>query len=443
MRTRYLTALEHQPIPVGNGEAAESLTLAEAENLALLGELRPGFCERGFRSIRLAQYCGIVSIGDRVLEILPKVDDGASPEECRGALLSMLRQADNFSPFRHLAAGQNLKSAPLLEVFIAAFFEAISEIVRGGLLRQYIETEDDLQVVRGRIDSRRQFTVQSNRPDRISCSFDDLTADNIWNRLIKVALRVVRPWIASGELSRRWFEYMVILEEVRDERVDVRSLDRLVFDRHAVRYRTAIDWVRWILALLSPALRAGQNAAPGLLFDTNQLFESVVASVLRRRVQRVPGLRVTSQETDRYLADVENSGGRHAFGLRPDLVLRRAGSVVAIGDTKWKRLEVTAKGDLVPNAEDLYQMHAYAAAFGCQDLALIYPWHSGLNGSRETTFVLPRSGNLQPRVSILCVDLESDLFLAKRGARASAFGELLAGARDRQSSSMNELQVAV
>ena len=148
---RYLTAFEHQPIPVGDTGAEVALTPAEAEYLSFLNELRPGFCERGYRSVRLAQYCGVVSLGSRVLEILPKIDELAPPEECRGVLLRLLRTAEQFPVFRHLSVGHHLRQAPLLEVFIATFFDAVAEIVRGGLLRQYREREQDLQVVRGRI----------------------------------------------------------------------------------------------------------------------------------------------------------------------------------------------------------------------------------------------------------------------------------------------------
>jgi 5-methylcytosine-specific restriction enzyme subunit McrC len=425
MRSRYLTAFEHEPIPVSDEGTESGLTSAEAEYLAFLGQLRPGFCERGHGSVRLAQYCGVVSLGDRVLEILPKIDESRPAEECRGVLLRLLRESEQFPLFRHLSVGQHLRRAPLLEVFIAAFFDAITAIVRGGLLRQYREREEDLQVVRGCIVASRQFAVHSNRSDRVACRFDELTADNTWNRLIKAGLRAVRPWIASVELNRRWVELMVVFDEVDDARADACALDRLVFDRHAVRYRTAIDWVRWILALLSPALRAGRHGAPGLLFDMNSLFQSAVASVLRRRAEAGFGVRVQSQVAGRHLALVRGSGGRRAFGLRPDLLVRSGTGFVAVGDTKWKRLGVSQSGYLMPTEADIYQLLAYGAAFECEHLALIYPWHSGLAGSEETTFELPPVGTLQPVASVMCVDLHNDSFRLVRGQGMSEFSTLL------------------
>jgi 5-methylcytosine-specific restriction enzyme subunit McrC len=419
MTMSSFTALEHQAIPVG--DAGDGLTTAEADYLSFLSESRPGFCERGHRSVRLAQYCGVVSLGGRILEVLPKVDDGSGQDQCRGILLRLLRQADDFPLFRHLTVGQNLRSAPLLDVFVAAFFEAVTEIVRGGLLRKYHQYDDDLRFVRGRIVSTRQFVHLANRVDMIACRFDELTADNVWNRLIKTALRVVRPWMGSAELHRRWVELIAVFEEVRDVEADPASMGRLVFDRHALRYRTAIDWVGWILATLSPALRAGENTSPGLLFDMNKLFESAVASVLRRRAGW-QGVEISSQEAGRHFARISDEYPRRMFGLRPDLVLRRGGQVMAIGDTKWKRLTVGRGDYLVPNEADLYQMYAYAATFECEQLSLIYPWHDGLGPARDTAFELPAIGALRPVVSVLCLDVHADALRLRRGSGASGFG---------------------
>jgi 5-methylcytosine-specific restriction enzyme subunit McrC len=201
-------------------------------------------------------------------------------------------------------------------------------------------------------------------------------------------------------------------------------LSRLVFDRHAFRYRTAIDWVRWILATLSPSLRGGRSAAPGLLFDMNLLFQSAVASLLRRRTD-TSGVEVSSQDSGTHLARVAGADQRRVFRLRPDLVVRRQGALSAIGDTKWKRLEVGPGGHLIPAEADVYQMHAYASAFRCESLALIYPWHEGLRAARETAFELPAIGAIRPVLSVLCLDVQSDALVLRRGAGAGEFAALL------------------
>lgn len=414
---RFLTALEHEAIAVTADGAGCSLTPAEAERLAQIGEQRPGFCEVGPRQVKLAQFCGVVGLGERVLEVLPKTHDGASaPEDCRGVLLRLLRLTERFAQFRHQPVGQHLRRSPLLEAFIAAFFDAVSLIMRAGLLKQYLEHEDDLTVLRGRIDLTRQLGMHANRRDRVACAFDELSVDNVWNRVLKQAIRCTRAWLRSVELNRQWIELMGVLHDVDDTRLAGPDVEQLVFNRHAERYRGAIDWARWILALLSPALRAGRSEAPALLFDMNKLFESAVATVARRQLFAAAGLTVQAQDSSRALATVVSQERvEPGFQLRPDLVFRRGGDVVAIADAKWKLIGWDGKRRLMPSEADMYQMHAYASAFRCRELALVYPWRSELARAGGVEFRLPVVDGRAAVVTVLCLDVHDDALPVRLG----------------------------
>jgi 5-methylcytosine-specific restriction enzyme subunit McrC len=295
-------------------------------------------------------------------------------------------------------------------VFIGAFFDAVFGVVRGGLLRYYEEQEEDLTVVRGRIISSRQFSANANRPDVVSCRFDELTYDNVWNRVLKAAIRLVRPWITSVDLHRRWAELMLVFDDIQAIDVGTIRFERLTFDRRAMRYRTAIYWARWIISVLSPSVRAGERRAPGLLFDMNALFQAAVASVLRKRISYDDSLTLHTQEGSVWLAGIAGAEQDRAFRLRPDLVLRRNGEVIAIADTKWKIVEVGDTGYLMPLEGDIYQVHAYAQAYGADRLALIYPSNEAVRAAKATSFQLPGSAVLRPLVEIVTVDVTADRF---------------------------------
>lgn len=419
-----LAVFERQDVPVADGRP-DALAHSEAEGLEALTERVPRFCERRFRSVRMGSFCGLVPLGSRVLEVLPKIDDHGPAEECRGILLNLLQRGRDLKVFRQLTTSHQLRHGPLLDVFIAAFFDEVRAIVRGGLLREYQLHQDDLRVVRGRVQLNRQFSALADRKDLVSCRFDELTADNSWNRFIKAGLRVVPGWIGNVELSRLWVELLIAFEEVTDVRPGPDAYSQLRWDRRAARCRPAVDWAHRILSLLSPAVRAGQSEAPGLLFDLDKLWESAVAGELGRQLEG-EGVQVDAQFGGRYLA-VLAGGHPGVVGLRPDLLLKRRGRVIAVGDTKWKRLEPDRNGYLIPNREDVYQMHAYAAAYQCDRLALIYPWHESLAGTRESVLELPSMGALRPRLHVMCIDVRDGRFDAVRGAAAFAVPAVTGG----------------
>jgi 5-methylcytosine-specific restriction enzyme subunit McrC len=298
---------------------------------------------------------------------------------------------------------------PLLEVFIATFFDSVTTLARGGLLRQYQPRHEDLAVVRGRIDLSRQFGANANRPDRLTCHYDDLTADNPWNRVLKKALSCTRAWIRRADLHRRWAELMGVLDDVDDSGLALGELDRLPFTRQAERYRDAVDWARWIIAFLAPSLRAGVDEAPALLFDMNKLFESAVAAEFRQRVRWTPEISVDVQDNSHFLGTlVDGERVEPAFRLKPDLILRHGAEVLRIADTKWKRVRLGGRRHLVPDEEDVYQMLAYAAAFGCHDLQLIYPWHPGLASASPAEIRLAPLHGRAPILRVSCVDVYDD-----------------------------------
>lgn len=408
----HVTAYEHDRVPV-RAEGGLAFTPAEADHLSHLNETRPGFCERGFHQLKLANYCGVIAIGRRSLEVLPKIARTGGADVHRGTLVRLLRQVDTFDMFRHAAADHAVLQVPLLEVFIAAFVAEVARLARSGLMRRYREEEADLRVLRGAVVARRQYGPLANRIDLLACRYDEFVEDNLWNRLLRYGLALSRRWISSFDLQLRWREVFSAFEGVQAVTPTDGQLSRLIFDRQAARYRGAVEWVRWIHASLAPELRAGDKRAPGLLFDMNALSQHAIGRWLQR--SRTDGrITVAEQDTGRSLATLAD-GVKSAFPVRPDLVMRRNGRVEVIADVKWKLLKVGRGGYLTPDESDVYQMHAYAAAYQCQRLALIYPWHSGLVGSQHTAYRLPLLGGVRAQLSIVCVRATDDGFRVESG----------------------------
>ena len=217
---------------------------------------------------------------------------------------------------------------------------------------------------------------------------------------------------------------MGVLDEVDDARLVGEDVSRLIFDRRAERYREAIDWARWILALLAPALRGGRNEAPALLFDINKLFESSVAAVARRAAPR-HGMDVQTQDRGQSLALVVSGDSiEPAFVLRPDLVILRDNRVVVIADTKWKRIDLDRRGRPCPAEADMYQLHAYASAYRCHELALIYP-AQGSVVVEEASFRLPAVDGRAPMVHVLAIDVGHDALPLRVGTRPLELVQLL------------------
>jgi 5-methylcytosine-specific restriction enzyme subunit McrC len=406
-----LRVFEHEPVPVSVGGVSSTgkLTESEAELLLRINDARPGFCQRGFLEVRFSQYCGIVRLPNRILEVLPKIANGSPAGELRDdearrsrqVLLGMLRAVPGFPIFQVGTAEQSDARMPLLEIFISHFLKEVLAEVKRGLLTRYMAEEENLHVLRGRIQTPEHARFNHHRPDRFYCAFDELTADNGYNRAIRFTLAMVRSWIVSESLQQLWLELWAIFAEIGNEAYTASKVAQLPRHRLVRRYEGILQWCEWILNLQTPSLLQGRNQAPALLFDMNRLFESYVA-VCKRRDYPPPIFSVKVQGPQLQLARSQDSSLRDSFPLRPDVTVMDNASKkpVVIYDAKWKIVE---KG---VSERDVYQMLAYAVAFRCMDIRLVYPWIEGAyqpaeDGTLEVfKILLPAVGQHEVSVSV-------------------------------------------
>lgn len=301
--TGVVTALEHDSLLVGEAND-QGISVDELQQLMRIADWCPGFCQVGHRRVRLTSYAGLARLGGRILEILPKVSDGdASAEACRGILLRLLRLARRIKIRSQGGTDHAQRRSPLLEVFIKHYFDEVTTLQRGGLIRRYQRRQDDLGLIRGRLLLQRQIARHGVRPDRLTCAFDELTPDNDWNRVLKAAMYACRPWLHSLALQQRWSGLWAGFDGVSLPEQPAEALGSLSPDRQSSRYSDAVRWARWIIEHLSPNLRAGVHTAPSMLFDMNQLFEQAVAQQLERQLRgSESGWQIRDQVRDHHLA---------------------------------------------------------------------------------------------------------------------------------------------
>lgn len=415
-----LLAFEHEIIAVSAIPGPHSLGLEECERLAAIGELYPGFCQRGHQKVRLAQYCGVVSLGGRVLEVAPKLGKGKRGELAGRSLLLRMLQTVYELPRLAGSAGQTLEQAPLIDAVASIFFDELLRLVKAGLHRAYASECDNLQTIKGRLLIGEHVARNSGRMDRALCEFDELTADVGPNRVLVLALKMVRPWLSQTESQRRWTELMAAFEGIGP--ASLHEVKGIRLNRQTSRYRDALRFAQWIIDMLSPALRGGSEEAPAMLFDMNVLFESYVASCLTS--QAPPGIEVLPQHNAMHLA---RTSGKSAYRLKPDIVVTRGREVVLVADTKWKLLEEDRFGRIRPTPADMYQMNAYASAYRCHEMALIYPSFSELKTQllqHPTSYVLP-AGAGTVSLHITAVDLMADRLRVGGGSVGATLDKLL------------------
>lgn len=424
----HLSCHEWGRVRVGEG----GFTRAQADALLAAARAHPCGGREGteilsdhHRHLTARQVVGVLAAPGASLEILPKVDP-ASPDEVaatvRSRLVHMLDVALGLDLSAGGAASLARQEESLLDVLIRLFANRLLGEVRRGLPRRYQVREDDLATLRGSLDVVRQFTVHAVRPDRLACRFDSLEADTPLMRVMKACVLLLSRHARHFETQRRLGELRAVLADVSDVPRSRLPWSEVRIDRTSARWRSLFVLARLFLRGDWQATHHGATAPQGisLLFPMNVLFESYVAARLRRAVAGT-GLEVVTQGGRAWcLGDwTEGEDTRaNVFQTLPDILLKRQGRVVAVIDTKWKKLGDPLERKHGVSQNDVYQMMAYARLYRCERLMLLYPAAPGQGSGVRKHFGLAAG---RERLGVAALDL------ADPSGVATALAEMVAG----------------
>ena len=394
-----LPVFEHDAIPVVQSREAKQKELEQkhADALEKLEKKLPSKSWAwGNGKIKFANFCGVISLGNLSIEILPKIyGSEADVGSNRNILVRMLSKARRLKLHEAGRAGISLQKRNLLDVFILHFCEQLHAQLTQGMIRKYVKREKNLNVLRGRLLTERQFKFNLAHRERLFCRYDELSEDNAYNRILKFVLGILLKAASGNRAFQQVSELLMRFDPVSDSPADSSSLDSLNFDRLTERYEPIFDQCGYFLKGFYPDVLTGNNPCLSVLFDMNKLFEEYVGSELRKEAQK-RNLMLKEQGPSEYLARRQDSE-EHIFRMKPDFsFLDRDNQVVGIADAKWKILDEKEKNLGISQA-DMYQMKSYASRYGAKRLALIYPMQKKLTktvrltleGSEATLVVLP------------------------------------------------------
>ena len=361
------TVREWEDLPIGeNGVspgAAKRLHAFAKRETRRLRVPQPVLSLTARPALRAGQVVGVLSVPGASVEILPKIDgeDGA----VRRSLTRMLAIALGISVADRDTSSMAIQREDLLEVLVRLFAERLLASVRRGLPHRYRRLEEDLAVLRGKLDIRRQLLRHTTRADRLACAYDELSVDTPLNRVLRAAVQRLAAATRTAENRRRLGELAARLDFVGESTDPLREPVRL--DRTNVEFHRLHALARLFLAEDWQGTTAGGEEGFALLFAMNDLFEAFVGRCMQAALAPRS---VRLQRHDRHALE---EGPRSIFGLKPDIVVD--GDIVV--DTKWKRLD-PGKPNLGVAQSDVYQMLAYARAYSARHLVLLYPWHEDL-----------------------------------------------------------------
>jgi 5-methylcytosine-specific restriction enzyme subunit McrC len=305
----------------------------------------------------------------------------------------------------------------LLEFIANAFAELVEGRITNGLYRWYVEQEHNLPVIRGRIDFAEDIRRNHVLRHRSYCRFTEFTWDIPENQIIRQISHVLTGWPFSPTTSARFRQIDTDLTEIERTQYTETTIDHFQYHRLNQDYEKIHQLCRLFLSGASLSEQTGTHQFPAFLFDMNVVFEEFVLQVLRQKAAEGISIEYQSRVClDRHAAIV----------MKPDILIRQKGMLLAAADCKYKALEENEFKN-----HDFYQMLAYCTATGVGKGMLFYPLHvSKIQREIEVS-------NSDVKIKQISVDLSQDLASMIRASEEFAVEVLELATSARCSTSFN------
>jgi hypothetical protein len=436
-----------QPQEIGDLQRHIERRLHQATALKLL-QIRPELPEQGGWNpcIRVGPggKCGFTSTTEdnAFVEVRPKV------EQADYLGLMLLSEGLEGLVWSQDAWLGGTGPQSLLELLASALVHEVKTLLRSTGPRRRHERENETLVarIRGQVRMGRYLNqVASGRPLHVPCTFERHQVDNLPNRTLRWALRVLRVALErtagiAGSNERR----MQVIRDLRQHEAifadfgvplvpvraaALRGLVRLPSGFDA--YRSALRVAGLVIRNLAFEISGGTLRSISLAIDLASVFEGAFALLVKRRFHSAS---VSQKSWQLELAPFGTPGsGFEANGrLVPDVVLEGEKTTLVL-DTKWKSvIDRASQGstskarledgvmqatpqewtsNIALNYGDLHQMWSYLHVASVHRPhhrvagALVYPVAS------ENREVTPRPIEIRPRMSQSCHSGERRLFL--------------------------------
>lgn len=221
------------------------------------------------------------------------------------------------------------------DLFAAILAKGVSQQLKQGLHREYITKNEDLSVMRGKLDIHGTIKNQIQRKKILSCEYDELSANNIFNQILKTTITIlIRD---SGVKKSHKVDLKKIILFFNDVDVIESSKIRwssLMYQRNNKNYEMLLNVCYFVLdGMLQTTDKGNYKMVSFSDEHMHRLYEKFVLEYFKRHHSYLSEARAAQVKWD-LATGTEESMIRFLPIMQTDIFLRYKEQVLII-DTKY------------------------------------------------------------------------------------------------------------
>ena len=134
------------------------------------------------------------------------------------------------------------------DFFAAILSKGIGQQLKQGLYREYVTKNENLSVMRGKLDMPNTIRNRIQRKQKLACEFDELSENNLFNQILKTAIRyLLSNDGVDGERKIALKKVLVFFDEIELLEPSEIAWSRLHYQRNNKNYELLMNVCYFVL----------------------------------------------------------------------------------------------------------------------------------------------------------------------------------------------------
>lgn len=246
------------------------------------------------------------------------------------------------------------------DLFAAILAKGVSQQLKRGLHREYITKKEDLSVLKGKLDIYGTIENQCQRKKILSCKYDELSVNNIFNQILKTTIIILIRDFGVKKLHKTDLKKVILFFNEVDtiEPLSIRW-DGLMYQRNNKNYEMLMNICYFVLdGMIQTTSKGDYKMASFSDEHMHRLYEKFVLEYFKRHHSYLSEVRAAQVKWDLSTGTEENMI-RFLPIMQTDIFLRYKEQVLII-DTKYYGHTMQLQYDKATiHSGNMYQIFTY------------------------------------------------------------------------------------
>lgn len=242
------------------------------------------------------------------------------------------------------------------DMFAAILGKGVASQLKQGLYREYILQEEELSVLRGKLNIQGTIRNKIQHKQKLSCEYDELSENNLLNQILKTTMQVlVRQKTVKQEHKVVLKKNLVFFDNVDEIEPSQIKWDKIRYQKNNQSYRMLMNVCYLVISGLILSTEKGEVKLATFLDDRamHSLYEKFILEYYRYHHPEYKA------NPDTIPWDIDDGMIEFLPAMVTDITLKHGGRTLII-DAKYYAHTMQSQYDIQSiHSGNLYQVFAY------------------------------------------------------------------------------------